>query len=105
MQWHLCLETKHHNHCLHAVIDYFDKVGYNVITKHGIYQVYYDKYLSRIKDDILTDTGLYELKIDIPIPECMLEGSFTYVLNKINYNSAFCFLETKRMGSVRGYLK
>ena len=72
MQWHLCLEAKHRDHCLHAVVDYFDVVGYDAITPHGICIAFYKKYLSRVKDDLLTTTGYHELKDDIPIPECML---------------------------------
>ena len=102
MQFHLCLEAKHRNHCLHAVVDYFDKVGYDAITKHGIRQVYYAKFLSRVKDDILTETELYELKDDLPVPECMLQGSFTDALNMVNYNSTFRFCENETYGRCEG---
>ena len=105
MQWHLCLEAKHRDHFLHAVVDYFDRVGYDAITPHGIQIAYYEKYLARVKDNILTSTGLHELKDDIAIPDCMLQGSLTDAMNMVDYNTTFCYLESRRMEDVRSYLK
>ena len=105
MQWYLCMEAKHRDHCLHAVMDYFDLCRYDAITPHGIRIAYYKKFLSRVKDDILTTTGYHELKDDIPIPECMLQGPLQDALSMVDYNTAFCYLEPKRMHDVRGYLK
>ena len=105
MQFHLCWEQKHRNHCLHAVVDYFDKIGYDAISTHGIREVYYNKFLSRVKDDLLKETELYELRDDIPIPDCMLQGSLADAMNMIDYNTTFRFLEARRMVDVKGYLK
>ena len=54
------------------MVDYFDCVGYDVITKHGIHEAYYKRYISLAKTELLAGTGLYELDDDMPIPLCML---------------------------------
>ena len=106
MQFHLCHEAKWRDTCMHAVIDYFDRVGYDVITKHGIREAYYARYVALAKTELLAASdGLYELDDDIPIPECMRKGSLHDSLQMEEYNTAFRYLERNRMHGVKGYMK
>ena len=51
-QFHLCHEAQWRDTCMHAVIDYFDTVGYDMITLHGIRQAYYNHYVVMAKTDL-----------------------------------------------------
>ena len=104
-QFHLCHEAKWRDTCLHAVVDYFDTVGYDCITKHGIREAYYERYLVMAKTDLLGHHGLYELDDDLPLPACMLRGSFQEALKMEDYNNTFRYLERYRMHGVKGYIK
>ena len=87
---------------MHAVVDYFDRVGYDVITKHGIREAYYERYVVLAKTELLEHLGgLYKLDDDLPIPQCMREGSFHDSLQMEEYNTAFCYLERNRMHGVK----
>lgn len=106
MQFHQCHEAKWNDSCMHAVVDYFDRVGYDVITKHGICKAYYARYIALAKTELLSASGdLYELYDDIPIPECMRKGLFHDSLQMEEYNTSFCHLERHRMHGVKGYMK
>ena len=105
MQFHLCHEAKWRDTCLHAVVDYFDLVSYNAITKHGIREAYYERYMVMLKTELLGGHGLYELDNDLPLPACMLRGSFQEALGMEEYNTTFCYLERNRMHGVKGYVK
>ena len=90
---------------MHAMVDYFDKVGYDVITKHGIHEAYYERYVALAKTELLVlSGGLYELDDDLPIPQCMREGLFRDALKMEEYNAPFCYLERNGMHGVKGYL-
>ena len=74
-QFHVCQEAKWRNTCLHAVINYFNQVGYDVITPHGICKAFYDHYIVLANTKMLKGMGYYELDNDLPIQICMLQGS------------------------------
>ena len=105
LQYHLCHEARWRDTCLHAVVDYFDRVGYDVITKHGIREAYYERYIVMLKTELLGGHGLYELDDDLPLPSCMLQGSFQEALRMEDYNDTFRYLERHRMHGVKGYVK
>ena len=50
---YFCHEVKHRKFCLHAVIDYFELVGMNFATQHGICNVFTVAYTSAVKKDML----------------------------------------------------
>ena len=105
LQFHQCHKAKWRETCLHAVVDYFDCVGYDMITKHGICEAYYDRYIGLVKTELLAGHGYYKLDDDVLISSCMLQGSLQEALQIEDYNTTFQFLEQRRMHGVKGYVK
>lgn len=67
-----------------------------MITKHCSCKAYYDRHLVLVKHDILEFTVIYKFKQDLSIPECMMQNSFCDVWGKVELDTVFCYLETKR---------
>ena len=63
----------------------------DVITKHGICEAYYERYISLAKTELLAGTGLYESDDDMPIPLCMLQRSFQEALEMEDNNNPSVF--------------
>ena len=105
LQFHVCHEAKWRDTCLHAVVDYFDTVGYDMITPHGIREAFYNRYIALAKTELLKGTEYYELNDDMPLPSCMIQGSLTEALQMIEYNNTFRYLESRRMHDVKGYMR
>ena len=105
LQFHVCHEAKWCDTCLHAVIDYFDQVGYDVITPHGICEAFYERYIALAKTEMLKGAQYYELDDDVPIPNCMVQGSLREALDMVEYNTTIRYLETRRIHDVKGYVR
>ena len=67
-----------------------------MITKHGICEVYYARYITLAKTELFSASGgLYELDDDTPIPDCMCCGLFHDSFQMEEYNVFFLlFRET-----------
>ena len=98
-----CHELKYRNMCLHAVLDYFDEVGFQNVTQLGIYNSYARTYTFALKKDMLEHTTFYERTLDIEIPDCMENGSLEEAQQINRSNRLFQFLMSKRVYDVEVY--
>ena len=57
------------------------------------------------KTELLKGTGYYELDDKYPIPNCMVQGSLHGALEMVEYNTAICYLESRCMHDIKGYIR
>ena len=100
-----CHETKYRYVCLHAVLDYFDEVGFRNVTQHGIYNSYARAYTFALKKDMLENTSFYERALDLEIPDCMENASLQDAQQINQSNCLFQFLMSKRVYDVEVYFE
>ena len=100
-----CHEVKYRYYCLHAVIDYFDEVGMNFVTQHGIYAAFMRAYTSARKKDMLESFSYYERNVDCEIPECMERASLEDAQQIHKSNQLFQFLMSRRVHDVESFFE
>ena len=70
-----CMERMWRKICLQQVVDYFEEVDFDGVTKEKVYKTYFETFLIMIRAEILARCGYYELGNNIKLPDCMKGGS------------------------------
>ena len=100
-----CHEHKYRNLCLHSVLDYMERVGYDYATENGIMEAYIVSYHTHLKRDLLADTYFYELDNSIKVPVCMENGSMKDALYMRRTHSLMKFLKGKHIYDVHQHVR
>ena len=103
--FHRCFEYLFRDSCLHSVLDYFEDVGYDMVTASGIRKKYYSTFLLLMKQDVVSDTFFWELDEHIQVPECMRTGSLNQAVELMTFNEHFDYLMSKRVFNVENHIK
>ena len=70
-----CHEVKYRNFCLYAVLDYFELVGMDFATQHGIQNAFTVAYTAAVKKDMLEKHDFYERSRDLELADCIKQGA------------------------------
>ena len=93
----LCHEVKYRNFCLHAVMDYFELVGVDFSTQHGIKDAFTVAYTSAVKKDLLERHQFYERNREVELPDCIEEGALQDAFYLRSSRRLLQFLLAKRV--------
>ena len=100
----LCHEVKYRNFCLHAVMDYFELVGMDFSTQHGIQNAFTVAYSSAVKKDMLEQHQFYERNREVELPDCIEQGALQDALYLRSSRRLLQFLLDKRVYDVSSHL-
>ena len=93
----MCHEVKYRNFCLHAVLDYFELVGMDFSTQHGIKDAFTVAYTSAVKKDLLERHQFYERNREVELPDCIEEGALQDAFYLRSSRRLLQFLLAKRV--------
>lgn len=99
-----CANRTYRDICFHAVLDYYDKVGFH-FTEDGIKKAYMNAYLVAARIDMCRLTSFYELSDELVLPRCMEIGSLRQSVEMLNGNRRFSQLMKQRVHNVQGHIK
>ena len=91
--------------CLHAVIDYHDKVGVLNISDEGIDSAYHDAFLVSVHHDMLGSSGFYKLSKSLEVSECMKRGLYQEAHQMSKGRRLFVYLNSKHVHDVATKVK
>ena len=101
----LCHEVKYRNFCLHAVMDYFELVGMDFSTQHGITDAFTVAYTSAVKKDLLDRHQFYERNREVELPDCIERGALQDALYLRSSRRLLQFLLNKRVYDIPSHLQ
>ena len=99
-----CCEVLFCSVCLHAVMDYFDKVGVHNATDLGVCKAFQVAFIAQVKHPLLEKFAKYETNNMINIPKCMIHGSLRDALYMDRGSKVFRFLSEQRVYDVQEYV-
>ena len=100
-----CHEAKYRNFCLHAVLDYFELVGMDFSTQHGITNAFTMAYTSAVKRDMLERHQFYERSKELSLPDCIEQGALQDALYLRSSRRLLQFLLSKRVYDIPNHLQ
>ena len=100
-----CHEVKYRNFCLHAVLDYFELVGMDFATQHGIQNAFTVAYTSAVKKDMLETHNYYERNRKIELPDCIESGALQDAFYLRNSRRLLQFLMDKRVYDIPSHVQ
>ena len=94
-----CPNKVYHDICLHAVLDYYDKVGI-FFTDEGIKEAYCNAYRVSARRDLCQKTTYYELSHNLHLPRCMEVGSLRQGIGMLKGHRLYTMLMKQRVHNV-----
>ena len=99
-----CPNKIYHDICLHAVLDYYEKVGI-FFTDEGIKEVYCNAYRVAARRDLCQQTKYYELSHNLQLPRCMEVGSLRQGIGMLKGHCLYTMLMKQRVHNVSEQLQ
>ena len=102
---YFCHEVKYTNFGLHAVIDYFELVGMDFATQHGIHNAFTVAYTSFVKKDMLERHDFYKRSKEIEMTDCIEQGALQEAYHLRNSHCLLQFLTHRRVYDIPQHLQ
>ena len=99
-----CANRTYRNDCFHAVIDYYDQVGFH-FTDDGIKKAYMSAYRIAARRDMCKLTSYYEMSSELQLPRCMEVGSLRQSVEMLNGHRRFTQIMKQRVFNIQDHLK
>jgi len=92
-----CNNLQYGPHCIHSVLDYYEKVGINNFTDEGIEETYRNTYVVLKRHEIFQKTKRYEMRNHVlSLPKCMEDGSLCFSKRLLKMRKSFVHLISMR---------